>query len=212
MGGAPTTVQVTIQNIGNVAASGFWVSLFIDSDPGVNKYYPPAYEDPQFVSSLGAGETRTITWTGYFYVGGWHYLYVYVDSRGPSNYYGAVWETNEENNLSNRKDVLVQGFWSGESDEGGMSSDGWGERQQDGPEKMLSPFTPVLEPTEHPVSERVPTPEPVIVPTAPTEEPAATATSPGEEEPPEPEVTAPTEESVLPPTESSEPTGEPPSE
>jgi len=131
------TVRVTIQNLGPVAAPGFDVSLFIDRTPGVNKYYEERYEDVKHVSSLGAGATQTLSWTNYFNSAGNHTLYVYVDSRGASDEWGAVWEYNENNNLSAPLVVVVRSYYlGGASDRGGS---GWGDEQSLEPEKVAAP-------------------------------------------------------------------------
>lgn len=124
--GQPVQLQVTIQNVGNAPASGFWVDFYINPSqvPMVNKPWDElcTYGITWFVDSLGPGQSVTLNstatgpgaylinytnWPGSFAAGTTN-LYLYVDSWNRDNSgsvgdpNGAVIESNENNNSANQ--------------------------------------------------------------------------------------------------------------
>lgn len=129
--GNPVTVTATITNQGTAPASQFWVDFYIDPTT------PPTGPNQPWNSTCGAtrcpygiawyvatpiapGQRITLTstatsyyvpntiWPG-FLVGGTHNLYLYVDSWNPTVASGAVQESNEANNRSQRTGLVVAG-------------------------------------------------------------------------------------------------------
>ncbi len=90
------TVRVTTQNLGPVAAPGFDVTCS-STAPG-RKQYTRNVTKSQARELAGRRSDPDASWTNYFNSAGNHTLYVYVDSRGASDEWGAVWEYNENNN------------------------------------------------------------------------------------------------------------------
>jgi uncharacterized repeat protein (TIGR01451 family) len=124
--GVPVTITVTVINSGTAPATGFWVDLYINpsSTPTVNKRWNdlnPAEGIAWAVPALAPGKSVTLSstcsdpatyptppcygshysrWYGYFLSGSPRTLYVLVDSWGPPNPWGGVYEgAGESNNL-----------------------------------------------------------------------------------------------------------------
>ncbi len=109
-----SSISLQIQNVGSTATSNdFWVDVYFNPSqtPTINKTWQSIASSGAawgVTQSLAAGETVTLT------VGGTYYdaskssssfplgatVYAYVDSVNYATTYGAVLETNENNNLS----------------------------------------------------------------------------------------------------------------
>ena len=121
---APHGLQVTIANTGHSAARNFWVDTYLDpsTPPQVNQPWPDLslYGVAWFVDNLAAGEriTLTIGDTHYqaehsrwptAYPSGEHAIWAYADSWGHPQPYGAVSETNEDNNQGGPVSFVIAG-------------------------------------------------------------------------------------------------------
>ena len=127
--GANVLVTAVVTNVGSAAADGFWVDFYLNpsSAPGVNTRWSdvcslsPCYGLAWYVPGLEAGQSVTLTstpdsyavaqsrWSGYF-ASGTSDLYLYVDSWNPTVSTGAVLESNENNNQSERHSLTVTGL------------------------------------------------------------------------------------------------------
>ena len=129
--GEPVTIFVTVTNQGNATATPFWVDFYINPSPapttanliwnnacGMNPCFGLAWyvsgglapgQSIVLTSQPGQFATAYSRWYGWF-ASGSSDLYLYVDTWNPTVSTGAVAESNETNNRSERHGLVVTGI------------------------------------------------------------------------------------------------------